>query len=112
MSIKPKPLSCKLLLAASALSLAMASQAFAQEAWGPYNAEFPAGGDSLSRSLAGKTKDDVLPAGAPWSIQGWVQGSEVGDGPSLVAGLGNPTSAGRFLVQGPKGSGSGLAASR
>jgi len=101
-----RPLSRTLLLAASALTLAFAGQAFGQSAaWGPYNAEFPAGGDGLSRPLPGKGKDDVLPAGAPWTIQGWVQASEIGTDPSLVAGVGDPAAAGAFLVQGPQGFG-------
>ena len=100
-----RPLSRTLLLAASALTLAFAGQAFGQSAWGPYNAQFPAGGDGLSRPLPGKGKDDVLPAGAPWSIHGWVQASEIGAGPSLIAGLGDPSAAGAFLVQGPQGFG-------
>jgi hypothetical protein len=89
------------LLTASALALGAAPVlAKAQDAaWGPYNADFPAGGDGLSRPLAGKADGDVLPAGGPWSIHGWVQASEAASSPSLVAGLGDPAAGGRFLTQ-------------
>jgi hypothetical protein len=86
------------LLAATALTLAAPVAAAAQAAWGPYNADFPAGGGGLSRPLAGKTEGDVLPAGGPWSIYGWVQVSEAVSAPSLVAGLGDPAAGGRFLT--------------
>jgi len=94
-----------LMLAASVLTLISAGPVAAQTVWGPYNAEFPAGGDSLSRPLAGKTREDLLPAGAAWSIYGWVQPSGTGGQASLVAGLGDPTPSGRFLIQTPKGLG-------
>ncbi len=86
------------LLAATALTLAAPVAAAAQAAWGPYNADFPAGGGGLSRPLAGKTEGDILPAGGPWSIHGWVQVSEAVSAPSLVAGLGDPEAGGRFLT--------------
>ncbi|PXA87330.1 hypothetical protein DMC18_21035, partial [Caulobacter sp. D5] len=54
------------LLAGCALAL-LASAALAQS-WGPYNADFPAGGDGLSRPLAGAGEGQTLPAGAPWSL--------------------------------------------
>ncbi len=94
------------LLAATALAMAAPVVAGAQDAgWGPYNADFPAGGDGLSRPLAGKAEGDVLPAGGPWSIHGWVQASEAASGPTLVAGLGSPAVAGRFLTQDADGFG-------
>ncbi|PIB89901.1 LamG-like jellyroll fold domain-containing protein [Caulobacter sp. FWC2] len=86
------------LLAATALTLATPVAAAAQAAWGPYNADFPAGGGGLSRPLAGKAEGDILPAGGPWSIHGWVQVSEAVSAPSLVAGLGDPEAGGRFLT--------------
>ena len=86
------------LLAATALTLAAPVAAAAQAAWGPYNADFPAGGGGLSRPLAGKTEGDILPAGGPWSIHGWVKASEVVSAPTLVAGLGDPAAGGRFLM--------------
>lgn len=87
------------LLAASALTITAPFSASAQDgAWGPYNADFPAGGDGLSRPLAGKAEGDVLPAGGPWSIHGWVQASEAATGPSLVGGLGDAAGGGRFLT--------------
>jgi hypothetical protein len=106
MTTTHRPLSRTLLLAASALALTLSSAAFAQDGgWGPYNAEFPAGGDGLSRPLPGKVEGDVLAAGGPWSIHGWVQASETGGPSSLVAGLGRPGQGGRFLTQGPEGFG-------
>jgi beta-galactosidase/beta-glucuronidase len=99
-------LSRTLLLATGAVALTMSNAAFAQNGgWGPYSAEFPAGGDGLSRSLPGKTDGDVLPAGGVWSIHGWVQASETSAQPSLVAGLGRPGQGGRFLIQDPEGFG-------
>uniref|UniRef100_B0T7S3 Glycoside hydrolase family 2 sugar binding n=1 Tax=Caulobacter sp. (strain K31) TaxID=366602 RepID=B0T7S3_CAUSK len=86
------------LLAATALTLAAPVAVAAQVAWGPYNADFPAGGDGLSRPLAGKVQGDVLQAGGSWSIHGWVLASEAASGPSLVAGLGDPAAGGRFLT--------------
>ncbi len=88
------------LLAGCALAL-MASAALAQS-WGPYNADFPAGGDGLSRPLAGASEGQALPAGAPWSLSAWVKVSEPPVAPALAAGIGDPAS-GRFLAVGPDG---------
>ena len=88
------------LLAGCAMAL-LASVAVAQS-WGPYNAEFPAGGDGLSRALAGTSEGQVLPAGAPWSLSAWIKVSEPQVGRALVAGVGDVAS-GRFLGIGPDG---------
>ncbi len=58
------------------------------DSYGPFNALFLAGGDGLSKPL---TKDDpILRADSPWSLYGWVKPAESLDGPSLIAGFGNP----------------------
>jgi hypothetical protein len=88
------------LLAGCALAL-LGSVAVAQT-WGPYNAEFPAGGDGLWRPLAGATEGQTLPAGAPWSLSAWIKVSETPPGQALVAGIGDAAS-GRFLAVGPDG---------
>lgn len=105
MKIQAASVSRMALLAASALALSLSGPAFGQQSWGPYNAEFPAGGDGLSRPLAGKAEGDVLPAGGAWSLHGWVQASEAPSGASLVAGLGDPRAGGRYIIQSADGFG-------
>lgn len=96
-----KTRSKSVLAAGCALALLAPLTASAQ-VWGPYNAEFPAGGDGLSRPLAGAAAGEALPAGAPWSLSGWVRISELQSGQALAAGIGDLAS-GRFLAVGPDG---------
>lgn len=86
-------------MAMCVLGLVVAAPSLAQERWGPYNAEFPAGGDGLSRPLDGRAAGEMLAAAGPWSLHGWVRTSEAPRGPSIIAGLGDPGAGGRFLVQ-------------
>lgn len=89
------------LVAGCALAL-LAPLTASGQVWGPYNAEFPAGGDGLSRPLAGAAQGEVLPAGGPWSLSGWIKLSEVPKARALVAGIGDPAT-GRFIAVGPDG---------
>jgi len=99
--MRMKSRSKSVLVAGCALALLAPLTASAQ-GWGPYNAEFPAGGDGLSRPLAGAAADQTLRAGAPWSLSGWIRISEVQSGQALAAGIGDVAS-GRFLAVGPDG---------
>ncbi|AYV47605.1 glycoside hydrolase family 2 [Caulobacter flavus] len=96
-----KTRSKSVLVAGCALVL-LAPLAAVAQGWGPYNAEFPAGGDGLSRPLAGAAEGQTLPAGAPWSLSAWIKASDAPAGPALVAGVGDVAS-GRFLAVGPDG---------
>ncbi|HMA52258.1 MAG TPA: LamG-like jellyroll fold domain-containing protein, partial [Magnetospirillaceae bacterium] len=51
---------------------------------GPYNTHFLAGGSDLVKPFAASSRH----AGAPWTIQGWVQADEIADGLVLLAGFG------------------------
>ncbi|MFV3076021.1 glycosyl hydrolase 2 galactose-binding domain-containing protein [Niveispirillum fermenti] len=57
--------------------------------FGPYDVEFPAGGDGLAKPV----RDDRAPApapvaaGTPFTLYGWVQADEVGRGRSLLGGF-------------------------
>jgi len=65
---------------------------------GPFNAEFPAGGDGLNWPLPGLPVDTPLPAGEPWTVAGWISPSEPIAGATIVGGVGSPTTGGRFLT--------------
>jgi Exo-beta-D-glucosaminidase Ig-fold domain/Concanavalin A-like lectin/glucanases superfamily/Glycosyl hydrolases family 2/Glycosyl hydrolases family 2, sugar binding domain/Glycosyl hydrolases family 2, TIM barrel domain len=56
--------------------------------YGPFNAMFLPDGDGLIKPL--EKNDSVLRADSPWSLYGWVQVAEALQGPSLVAGIGDP----------------------
>ena len=92
----------KSVLAAGCALALLAPLAASAQVWGPYNAEFPAGGDGLSRPLAGASAGETLPAGAPWSLSGWVRISGAQPGQALAAGIGDLAS-GRFLAVGSDG---------
>jgi len=69
------------------------------QVYGPYNAEFPAGGGGLVRPLPGLGPDTVLPAGEAWTLSGWIQPSELpATAPAIVAGVGGAGAGGRFLL--------------
>ena len=96
--------------AAMALTLAALWFCAGAPAWGqvygPYNAEFPAGGGGLLRPLPGLAADVVLPAAEAWTLSGWIQPSETPDGaPAIIAGVGAPGAGGRFLLLGRDGVG-------
>jgi len=86
------------------IALLSAGQASTQ-ALGPYNAEFPAGGDGLTRRLPGIGESAVLPAGEAWTLYGWIEPSETPRGWVLIGGVGDPREGGRFLEIGPSGLG-------
>jgi beta-galactosidase/beta-glucuronidase len=62
---------------------------------GPYNGDFPMGGDGLTKPLSDGPADIV---GGPWTLQGWVKPARVERGRVVIAGLGGDTGQGRFLV--------------
>jgi hypothetical protein len=66
--------------------------------YGPFNVEFPAGGDGVARTLSGWNGEPRARGGAAWSVYGWVEPSEITPGRVLVGGLGDPSGAGRFLA--------------
>ncbi|HEY6339708.1 MAG TPA: LamG-like jellyroll fold domain-containing protein [Candidatus Sulfotelmatobacter sp.] len=57
--------------------------------YGPFNAVFLPDGDGLKKAL--RKDDSVLHADSPWSLYGWVKSAERLNGPSFVAGIGEPT---------------------
>jgi hypothetical protein len=56
--------------------------------YGPFNAVLLAGGDGLKKPL--EKNDSVLRADSPWSLYGWAKFVGALNGPSLVAGFGDP----------------------
>lgn len=61
---------------------------------GPYNAEFIAGGDGLTKPLQGTPPK----AGGPFTLYAWVRPSEIPAGPAIVAGIGGQNGVGQFLA--------------
>jgi hypothetical protein len=84
----------KFLAGLSALLL-MAQPAAASTVHGPYNAQFPAGGDGLAKPLSAQGGN--LAAGGAWSVYGWIAPSEIASGRVVIAGAGDAGS-GRFLA--------------
>ncbi len=76
------------------LALAWASGAQAQApalgTLGPYNLKILQGGVGMARSLPADSP--VLPAGAPWSMTGWVKVDVAQSAPVILAGLGDAAS--------------------
>ncbi len=77
----------------------------ARQSVGPFNATFPAGGDEIARDLPGLAPGAILPANAPWTLRTWVKLSEAPSGPTLIAGVGDPSGKGRYLILSPHGLG-------
>ena len=94
---------------AAAISAALcfgASTVAWSQVYGPYNAEFPAGGGGLVRPLPATDPGAVLPANEPWTLSGWIEPSETPAGaPAIIAGVGEPGLGGRFLLLGHDGVG-------
>lgn len=69
--------------------------AFGPGSFGPFDAEFPRGGDGLTKPVLEEkpTLEPAIPAGSPWTLQGWVQIDSADSGVTLVGGL--PTADGR-----------------
>ena len=57
--------------------------------YGPYNAEFIAGGAGLVKPLTGFAKDATIAAGSPVTLYAWVRFSEIVPGRILIAGMRN-----------------------
>ena len=64
-----------------AVTAAQGAEPFAH---GPYNTHFLAGGADLLKPFAAQPRR----AGAPWTIQGWVQADDIADGLVQLAGFG------------------------
>lgn len=56
--------------------------------YGPFNAEFLAGGPGLVKPLV--AHDTVLRADSPWSLYLWIKPDEAIAAPTLIAGMGDP----------------------
>jgi hypothetical protein len=56
--------------------------------YGPYNGVFLPGGDGLKKPLV--EHDTVLKADSPWSLYCWVRSDAALNGPTLLAGIGDP----------------------
>lgn len=83
-----------LMISTAALSLASGALAQTPSNVGPYNAEFPAGGDGLTKPLGA---DQARQAGGPWTLQGWIKPTRIAPGRSVIAGVGDELGRGRFL---------------
>jgi hypothetical protein len=60
---------------------------------GPYNAEFPAGGDGIAKPIPGYTLGEALNASTDWTLTVWVKPERIAKGRAIVAGIGTPGSA-------------------
>jgi len=101
---------CVLLPGAAAL--AQASQGLGQAggagpgSFGPFDAQFPAGGDQLIKPMPTPPADGMpaaapasLPGTGPWTLRSWVQAETVPAGLTVLGGLAPaPGGAGRFLA--------------
>ena len=56
--------------------------------YGPYNGVFIAGGPGLRKRLP--DHDTILKATSPWTLSCWINPSGAPEGPTLIAGLGDP----------------------
>ncbi len=56
--------------------------------YGPFNAEFLAGGEGLKKPL--REDDSVLRADSPWSLYCWLKPAQALKAPSLIGGIGDP----------------------
>jgi hypothetical protein len=57
---------------------------------GPFNVDFPAGGDGLARPLA---QPQAFGGAVEWTLTGWVEVRSTGAQPALVGGVGGPGAA-------------------
>ena len=55
---------------------------------GPYNAEFPAGGDGIAKAIPGYASGERLEASADWTIAAWIKPSRTAPERAVVASLG------------------------
>ncbi|MBN6151931.1 glycoside hydrolase family 2 [Xanthomonas sp. AmX2] len=88
---------CGFVLCLSWLSPVCASaQPAAEASSGPYDVRVLAGGVGLDKPLPAATP--WLRADAEWTMRAWVRPSLAPSGRSLIAGVGDPASNGRFLA--------------
>ncbi|MEG8055101.1 LamG domain-containing protein [Sphingomonas aerolata] len=60
------------------------------DAFGPYDAEFIAGGDTISKRAQGYAEGEHIPAGATWTMSAWIKPARLVPGRVEVAGVGRP----------------------
>jgi hypothetical protein len=66
---------------------------------GPYNAQFPAGGDGLASRVPGYADNEKLVLGPVWTLHAWIKPQRTPKGPAIVVSVGTPgTSDMRALV--------------
>jgi hypothetical protein len=70
---------------------------FGASDYGPYNAEFIAGGAALAKPLAGFNSGATLAPGVAFTLSGWVHVAECGGDRCLLFGIGSPGSGGAYL---------------
>ncbi len=85
-----------MILAAMCCTMSGASIA-ADAAYGPFNVDFPAGGGGQIWPLNDWGTRGRATTMGPWTLFSWVRTSETLPGRSLIGGLGDPGSGGRFL---------------
>lgn len=76
--------------------------AYGPGSFGPFDAEFPRGGDGLTKPLLDEkaSPGPAIAAGSPWTLHGWVQIDSANNGLSLIGGLpaADGKAPGRFLA--------------
>ncbi len=60
------------------------------DAFGPYDAEFIAGGDTISKRAQGYAEGEHIPAGSAWTMSAWIKPARLVPGRVEVAGVGRP----------------------
>jgi len=58
--------------------------------YGPFDGEFPAGGEGLAKDLPGQAPTSISLGEPGWTLYGWVRLQGIAPGRSLIAGLGDP----------------------
>ncbi len=66
------------------------------QTYGPFNVDFPAGGEGITRSLGPEGGPRVM--AAEWTIAGWIEPRPASAGTTLVGGFGDLAGARRFLA--------------
>lgn len=84
---------------AQGANLGPAPVASAEEQWrfGPYDVEFPAGGDGLLKPLPGRTAAQPLAADGSWTLQAWIEVDQYAGLSAPIAGLGLSTADSLYI---------------
>lgn len=59
---------------------------------GPYNADFPVGGDGIVKLIAGYREDERLDQGDSWSLSGWIKPDRIVPARAILGGVGRADS--------------------